>query len=79
MATAKISATLGSATLAAIRSRVGKGGLSSWLELAAREKLERDQRVARVRAYLAELAAADPIPAAARARAHRLVRDLLGR
>ncbi|HEY3355957.1 MAG TPA: hypothetical protein VGQ83_22080 [Polyangia bacterium] len=79
MATEKVSATLGSETLAAIRSHVGARGLSSWLELAAREKLERDERVARIRDYLAELEAEDPIPPAARARARRLLRDIVGR
>ncbi len=79
MATEKVSATLARETLAAIRSQAGARGVSSWLELAAREKLERDERAVRIRAYLAELEAEDPIPAAARARARRLVRDILGR
>jgi len=79
MATAKVSATLERETVAAIRSRAGERGVSSWLEVAAREKLERDERATRIREYLAELAAEDPIPAAARARARRLVRGILGR
>jgi hypothetical protein len=70
---------MGRATLAAIRARVGSRGLSSWLELAAREKLERDERVSRIRAYLAELESEDPIPASARAKASRIVQGILGR
>lgn len=49
------------------------------LDEAARVKLTRDERRARVLAYLAELERAAPIAPAARKRAARLVRKLTGR
>ena len=78
MTTEKVSATLDKDTLAAVRARVGKRGVSAYLEDAAREKLERDTRRARVLAYLAELEAKDPIDAKTRAKAERLVRAIVG-
>jgi hypothetical protein len=77
MATTKVSATLEQQTLTAIRTRVGPRGVSSYLEQAAREKLERDERRQRIRAYLAELDAEDPISGEERDQARRLVDGIL--
>lgn len=78
MPTEKVSATLQSETLAAIRAQAGRGRVSAFLEQAAREKIARDARRLRVRAYLAELEAEDPVPPEAREKARRLLRGILG-
>lgn len=78
MPTAKISATLRRDTLAAVRARAGSRGVSGYLEAAAREKLARDERRARILAYLEELAADDPISDEEREQAERRLARILG-
>ena len=71
MATTKISVTLESASVERARRSAGPRGLSSYLDAALEEKLERDERRAALLAYLDELEAADPTPAAVVRRAAR--------
>ena len=78
MTTEKVSATLHKDTLARVRTRAGRRGVSSYLEDAAREKLERDTRRARVVAYLKTLERDDPVTQQARDKALKLVAEILG-
>ena len=78
MRTEKISATLRRDTLAAVRARAGSRGVSGYLEAAAREKLARDARRARILEHLDELAAQDPISDDERLQAERRLAAILG-
>lgn len=69
MATRKVSVTLQSQGLERARHAAGSRGLSSYLDAALHEKLERDERRADLLAFLEELEARDPTPAGMRVRA----------
>ena len=69
MATQKVSVTLESEAIERARSAAGPRGLSSYLDAALKEKLERDERRDALLALLDELEAVDPTPADVRARA----------
>jgi coenzyme F420-reducing hydrogenase alpha subunit len=71
MATQKVSVTLGAEAIHQARQAAGPRGLSSYLDAALREKLERDERRGALLALLEELETADPTPAEVRARASR--------
>lgn len=79
MATQKISVTLDADAIARVRAAVGPRGLSSYVDAALQEKLERDERRRSLVDWLGELDAADPPTvdeqAVARARAADLVRS----
>ena len=62
MATQKVSVTLETAAIERARRTAGPRGLSSYLDTALEEKLERDERRQAFLAYLDELEAADPTP-----------------
>lgn len=68
MATKKVSVTLEAAAIEQARHAAGPRGLSSYLDAALREKLERDERRTALLVLLEELEASDPIPPAIRAR-----------
>ena len=69
MATQKVSVTLGAEAIERARHAAGPRGLSSYVDAALREKLERDERRHALLALLDELEASDPTPADVRARA----------
>ncbi len=69
MATHKVSVTLESEAITRARAVAGPRGLSSYLDVALHEKLERDERRAAFLALLEELTVDDPIPARTRSRA----------
>ena len=69
MATQKVSVTLEATTIARARQAAGPRGLSSYLDTAVAEKLQRDERRNAFLAYLDELEAADPTPERTRRRA----------
>jgi hypothetical protein len=72
MATQKISVTLESSAIERARRIAGPRGLSSYVDAALEEKLERDERRRVFLAYLVELEADDPTPDQVRQRAgHR--------
>ena len=71
MALTKISATLSPDLIASVRQRAGERGVSSWLDSAVREKLQRDERRDAVLALLAELDAEDPPTDSEREQARR--------
>jgi hypothetical protein len=68
MATQKVSVTLEADAIGRARHAAGPRGLSSYLDAALQEKLERDERRVALIALLAELDAVDPIPPAVQAR-----------
>jgi hypothetical protein len=69
MATQKVSVTLEAEAIERARHAAGPRGLSSYVDAALQEKLERDERRTALLALLDELEAADPTPADVRARA----------
>jgi hypothetical protein len=71
MATQKVSVTLESAALGRARSAAGPRGLSSYVDSALAEKLDRDERRIALLAYLDALEAADPTPELVQRRAMR--------
>lgn len=71
MATQKVSVTLEAEAIERARQAAGPRGLSSYLDAALQEKLERDERRDALVALLEELEADDPTPAIVRARASR--------
>jgi hypothetical protein len=71
MATQKVSVTLEADAIERAKHAAGPRGLSSYLDAALHEKLERDERRQALLALLAELEARDPTPAAVRARASK--------
>lgn len=71
VATQKVSVTLDAEAIERARHAAGPRGLSSYVDAAVQEKLERDERRAALLALLDELEGADPTPADVRARAAR--------
>ena len=71
MATQKVSVTLESTAIERARKAAGPRGLSSYLDAALEEKLERDERRQAFLEYLYELERADPTPELSRRRAAR--------
>lgn len=69
MATQKVSVTLEAEAIERARLAAGPRGLSSYVDAALKEKLERDQRRHALLALLEELEVGDPIPADVRPRA----------
>jgi hypothetical protein len=69
MTTQKVSVTIDEAALARARALAGPRGLSSYLEDALVERLERDERRRQLLAHLDELDAADPASDATREKA----------
>lgn len=69
MATQKVSVTLEAEAIERARHAAGPRGLSSYVDAALQEKLERDERRNALLALIDELEAADPTPADVRARA----------
>jgi hypothetical protein len=69
MSTQKVSVTLEAEAIERARSAAGPRGLSSYLDAALQEKLERDERRTALLALLNEIETADPTPADVRARA----------
>ena len=76
MATQKVSVTLASNAIERARVAAGPRGLSSYLDAALEDKLERDERRRAFLEYLDELEAADPTPEPARRRASQRVARL---
>ena len=62
MTTQKVSVTLEKTAVQRARRTAGPRGLSSYIDAALEEKLERDERRTAFLAYLDELEAADPTP-----------------
>lgn len=71
MATQKISVTLDSSAIERARRAAGPRGLSSYVDAALEDKLERDERRRAFLEYLDELEAKDPTPDPIRQRAGR--------
>jgi len=71
MATQKISVTLESSAVERARRAAGPRGLSSYVDAALEDKLERDERRRVFLAYLEEVEAGDPTPDQVRQRASR--------
>ena len=69
MATQKVSVTLEAEAIKRARLAAGPRGLSSYVDAALQEKLERDERRTALLALLGELEAADPTPSEIKARA----------
>lgn len=69
MATQKVSVTLEAEAVERAKHAAGPRGLSSYVDAALHEKLERDERRNALLALLDELEVADPTPAEVRARA----------
>jgi hypothetical protein len=69
MTTQKVSVTLEAAAIERARRTAGPRGLSSYLDAALAEKLERDEKRNALLAYLDELERADPTPATTKQRA----------
>ena len=69
MPTQKVSVTLEAEAIERARQAAGPRGLSSYLDAALQEKLERDDRRESLLALLRELEDADPMTAEARDRA----------
>lgn len=69
MATQKVSVTLDAGAIERARHAAGPRGLSSYVDAALQEKLERDERRDALLALLDELELSDPTPADVRARA----------
>lgn len=76
MATQKVSVTLESTAIARAREAAGPRGLSSYLDAALEEKLERDERRQALLAYLDELERKDPTPELTKRRAARRAQKL---
>jgi hypothetical protein len=71
MTTQKVSVTLEADAIERARRTAGPRGLSSYLDTALAEKLERDERRDTLLAYLDELEAADPAPDATKRKARK--------
>lgn len=71
MTTRKVSVTLEATAIERARQAAGPRGLSSYLDAALEEKLERDERRKAFLAFLDELEATDPTPEPARRHATR--------
>ena len=71
MATQKVSVTLEAEAIQRARHAAGPRGLSSYVDAALQEKLERDERRHALLALLEELEAGDPTPPDVRARASK--------
>ncbi len=71
MSTQKVSVTLESTSIERARRAAGPRGLSSYLDAALEEKLERDERRHAFLTYLDELEAKDPTPELTKRRASR--------
>jgi hypothetical protein len=71
MTTQKVSVTLESTALERARLMAGPRGLSSYLDAALADKLERDSRRFALLDYLDELEAADPTPEQVKRRGRR--------
>jgi hypothetical protein len=71
MATQKVSVTLEAEAIERARHAAGPRGLSSYVDTALQEKLERDERRHALLSLLEELEAGDPTPADVRARASK--------
>jgi hypothetical protein len=71
MATRKVSVTLAGDSIERARRLAGSRGLSSYLDAALAEKLERDARRQALLDYLDEVEAADPTDEVVRRRAAR--------
>ena len=69
MATQKVSVTLEAEAIERAKHAAGPRGLSSYVDAALQEKLERDERRHALLALLDELEVLDPTPAEVRARA----------
>ena len=69
MATQKVSVTLEAEAIERVRHAAGPRGLSSYVDAALQEKLDRDERRDALLALLEELEASDQTPADVRARA----------
>lgn len=69
MATQKVSVTLAAEAIERARHVAGPRGLSSYVDAALQEKLERDERRNALLALLDEIEATDPTPAEVRVRA----------
>ena len=69
MTTRKVSVTLEADAIERARRTAGPRGLSSYLDAALAEKLERDERRASLLAYLDQVEATDPAPDATKRRA----------
>jgi hypothetical protein len=71
MTTQKVSVTLGTTAIERARQAAGPRGLSSYVDAALEEKLDRDERRRAFLDYLKELEAADPTPEEVKNRANR--------
>ena len=71
MTTQKVSVTLEADAIERARRTAGPRGLSSYLDTALAEKLERDEKRNALLAYLDELESADPTPTATKQRARQ--------
>lgn len=71
MTTQKVSVTLEATSIERARQAAGPRGLSSYLDAALEEKLERDERRRVFLTYLDELELVDPTPEPAKRRAAR--------
>ncbi|MHB1710666.1 MAG: CopG family transcriptional regulator [Acidimicrobiales bacterium] len=71
MATKKVSVTLESTAIERARTAVGSRGLSSYLDAALQEKLERDERRQAFLEHLEELEDVDPTCSEDKCRASR--------
>ena len=71
MTTQKVSVTLEAEAIERARQTAGPRGLSSYLDAALAEKLERDEKRQALIAYLDELEGQDPAPEATKRRARR--------
>ena len=71
MATQKISVTLESSAIERARRAAGPRGLSSYVDAALEDRLERDERRRAFLEYLDELEADDPTPDPIKQRAGR--------
>lgn len=81
MSTQKVSVTLEAEAVERARRTAGPRGLSSYLDTALAEKLERDEKRAALLGYLDELERSDPTSEATRRRAARRaarIRDAVG-
>jgi hypothetical protein len=79
MATQKVSVTLEAEAIEHARQVAGPRGLSSYLDAALNEKLDRDARRRAFLEYLEEREAADPTPQHVRDRATRRAAQLQDR
>jgi hypothetical protein len=76
MTTQKVSVTLEATAIEQARKAAGPRGLSSYLDAALQEKLERDERRRAFLEHLDELEAADPTAPEIRSRGTRRARRL---